>query len=116
MLAERQRRLGDGGEQPLSHAGRGVEVCLRQHDDDLVSAISADQADLPQLPLAVFSYGLHHQVAGEMPVAVVDGFEGIDVPHDGRPRASVALTARALPLGQIKELPPLQTPCPTCAY
>src|SRR5256712_8969683 len=110
ILAKRQRRLRDRNEQPLSHAGRGVEVCLRQHDDDLVSAISADQVNLPQLPLAVFGYVLYHHVAGEMPVAGVDGFVGIAVYHVGRQQASVALTARELALRQLTELPPVQQP------
>src|SRR5207245_10439926 len=64
--------------------------------------------DLPQLLPAVLCDRLDHKVASLMTVAVVDGLEGVDIQHDGREQAAVALESLKLSFREAEELPTVQ--------
>ena len=88
--------LRHGAADPLRDLERLLRQRLRQEDRELLAAETRRDVVVAQLGAEDLRDSLQHRVAGEMPVAVVDVAQQVEVGHDQRHRALEARRARDL--------------------
>ena len=83
-------------------AGAG-EVGIRERDAELLAAVTKQDVAVADTLEHAVRDGLQGDVAGGMPVLVVDGLESIDVDHDERQRCAVTVRELHLAVEHLAE-------------
>ena len=73
--------VGDRQAEPVGDDRRAAEICLGHHDDKFLATQAADQIDAAHIVQRALGELAQYIVAREMPIAVVDLLEMVDVEH-----------------------------------
>src|SRR5205807_2965771 len=93
---------------PLRKEHGAVEVRLRKHDRELLTADASRQVDVAELGSHDFCTHHEYGVSGLMAVPVVDALEVVEIGEHDREASPEALDASLLPLEHLHEPPAIR--------